>query len=153
MLMQNFVKNFLSFLTKCYWVHHWNEKNKIFCYQNRYDLIMFSKKLNDFNIEFLSKYWSKIKKSEKLIWIVNSKCNNFIIDDENSNEFVKQTNVIFENFQKSKMIQILIWNCQYWKFCRKIDWFSDSIIEIISVTKKKCRFVKINKYILWSIFE
>ena len=72
---------------------------------------------------------------------------------KNRNWFAKSTDVIFENFQKSRMIQILIWNCQYWKFCRKIDWFSISNIEIIVATKKKCRFAMMNKYILWLIFE
>ena len=72
---------------------------------------------------------------------------------KNRNWFVESTNVILENFQESRMIQMIIWNYQYWKICKKIDWFSDSIIETISVTRKKCRFVMINKYVLWSTFQ
>ena len=72
---------------------------------------------------------------------------------EKSNWVAKQTNVIFENFQKLKMIQILIWNCQYRKFCRKIDWFSNSIIETIIEIEKKNRFAKVDKWIFESNFE
>ena len=70
-----------------------------------------------------------------------------------SNWFVKQTNVIFQNFQKSRMTHVLIWDCQYWKFCRKIDWFSNSIIETIFVTKKKCWFAMINRHVFELLFE
>ena len=38
------------------------------------------------------------------------------------------------------MIQILIWNCQYWKFDKKFDWLSSSNIDVIIETKKDDRF-------------
>ena len=87
------------------------------------------------------------EKSEKSIWNLNHEM--LLISSrmlKSRDRFVNQTNVILEDFQESKMIQILIWDCQYWKFCRKIDWFSNSIIEIIFVARKKDRFVIVNKY-------
>ena len=45
----------------------------------------------------------------------------FITNVENSNQFARHSDVIFEDFQEFEMIQILIWDCQYWEFCRKID--------------------------------
>ena len=70
-----------------------------------------------------------------------------------SNWIAWQTDVISKTSQKSKMTQILIWNCQYWEICRKIDWFFDSIIETISVARERCRFAIINRYVLWSTFK
>ena len=74
------------------------------------------------------------------IWISN--VIDFITNDENSNRFDDQTDTIFENFQKSKMIHVSIWNCQYWKFCRKIDWFFDSNIDVIIEIRKNDRFAR-----------
>ena len=74
------------------------------------------------------------------IWISN--VINFITNDENSNRFDEQTDAILENFQKSKMIHVSIWDCQYWKFCRKTKWFSDSSIDAIIEIRKNDRFDK-----------
>ena len=70
-----------------------------------------------------------------------------------SDWIAEQTDASLENSQESKMTQILIWDCQYWRSCRRIDWFSDSIIEAIFVAKERCRFAMINRYVLWSILK
>ena len=87
------------------------------------------------------------EKSEESIWDLNHE---MLLTSsrmlKSRDRFVNQTDVILEDFQESKMIQILIWDCQYWRFCRRIDWFPDPIIEIISVTREKDRFVIVNRY-------
>ena len=115
---------------------------------------MISRKTNSLNTDFLSKYWTKIWR----IWRTDSRFElqnviNFITNDENSDQFARQPDVIFKDFQKSKMTHVLIRDCQYWKFCRKIDWISDSIIEAISIAREKNRLVMINRYVFRSIFE
>ena len=105
---------------------------------------MISKKTTNFNIDFLSKYWTKIWK----IWKIDSRFEfqnviNFITNDENSNQFVKQTNVIFENSQTLKMIRISISNENWLKNVRRF-WCDD--IELIEWIKNDDRFIsKINE--------
>ena len=62
----------------------------------------------------------------------NSNIINFIINDENSNQFAKQTDVILENFQKLRMTQIL------WKDSK----ISKRNIELIEWIEKNDQFVK-----------
>ena len=64
-----------------------------------------------------------------------------------SDWFVWWANIIFEVSQESRMIQILIWDCRYWKFCWKVDWFFDSSIDAIIVARDRDRFAMINKYV------
>ena len=107
----------------------------IFCKWNRCDFVMFSRQRDDLNTEFLSKYWNWFE-----IWIRN--VIDFITNAENVNQFARHSDVIFEDFQELRMIQILIWDWQYWRFCRKIDWFSDSNIDVIIELRKDSRFAK-----------
>ena len=61
---------------------------------------------------------------------------------KSQNWFVERTDVIFEVFQESKIAQILIRDYRYWKFCWRIDWLSDSNIDVIIEIWKDSRFAK-----------
>ena len=115
---------------------------------------MFSKKTNDFNIEFLSKYWTKIWE----FWRTDLRFEFEMLSTSSSmlkksNWFVWWADIIFEVSRESRMTQILIWDCRYWRFCWRIDWFSDSNIDAITVIKDRDRFVMINKYVFKSNLE
>ena len=145
----------MSFLTRCYWVHHWDERNQILCYWNRYDFVMFSKRTNDFRIEFLSKYWVW---EIEWIWRIDLRFEFEMLSTSSSmlkksDWFVWWADIISKISQKSRMIQILIWDCRYWRFCWKIDWFSDSNIDAITVARNRDRFVMISKYVFESNLE
>ena len=121
-----------------YWDYRWDQKLWSIDKKNKYVLTMFSKKANDFNTEFLSKYWTKIWE----IWKINLKFEFEMLSTSSSmlkksNWFVWRTDVISEISQETKILQILIWDCRYWKFCKKIDWFLNSNIDAITETKKK----------------
>ena len=121
-----------------YWDYRWDQKLWSIDKKDRYVLTMFSKRANDFSIEFLSKYWTKIWK----VWKIDLKFEFEMLSISSSmlkksSWFVWRADVISEVFQKTRIFQILIWNCRYWKFCKRIDWFFNSSIDAITETKKK----------------
>ena len=115
---------------------------------------MFSKETNDFSIEFLSKYWTKIWE----IWRTDLRFEFEVLSTSSSmlkklDWFVWWADIISEVSRKSRMIQILIWDCRYWRFCWRIDWFSDSNIDVIIETKEKNRCARVNKWVFELILE
>ena len=137
-----------------YWVHHWDWRNKILCYWNRYDFVMFPREGNAFSTEFLSKYWTEIWE----IWRTDLRPGfevllNFITDVGDSSQFARQTNVFLEDSQEHAMTQILIWDCRHWRFCWEVDWFPDSSIDAIIVARERGRFAMANRYDFGSSLE
>ena len=129
-------------------------ETRSFASENRYGLAMFSKEADGFSTGFLPKYWTEVWES----WRTDLRPGFGVLSTsppmlEKSGWFAWWAGIIPEVSRGSRMAQVLIWGCRYWRSCWGVDWFPDSSIDAITVVRDRGWFAMANRYVFGPSLE